>query len=394
MICDRCKSKMERKDTILLQQIAALAKVNNEIIERLKSKINANIIVGYKYTLSNNGRTENALSVSENKITEQASNILASWCPSENLIKLKIDYFNDNLDFSCDNFEDIIRLNKEMVRVSEKYTIFDCTESALDVIKNFKLNFETLHVFLGDIEQKFQDEQSRLEKLEKSASQLNENLKNFALEVTNVNEEEDKQQKEKKEKLEKMKGKKNERELFKKYPGCTLEEARAKFGLIINHITQISSWLGQKQFKLIYKATRDGLNATNFHQKCNNQGETLTVFQSSDGYLFGGYTPISWTSRGSHAFDQRTFIFTLTNPYYIQPTKFPNSGPNHNNTYSIYDVASYFPTFGGGNDISCQGNTCSFNFPWAFSDSTGRGSNIFTGSNSCQVKEIEVFLVF
>jgi len=208
------------------------------------------------------------------------------------------------------------------------------------------------------------------------------------------------------------KKKKEERILLSKYPGFSLEGAKAKDeeakakaekakqlpGLLRDYSEQIRSWLGERNLTLIYQGTRDGFNSVNFHQKCDNKGETLTVIKSTASYLFGGYTPITWTSRGNYAWDQRTFIFTLTNPYNTAPTKFTNTGPRNDNAYSIYDNSSYGPTFGGGNDIyvanQCnQNNSSGTGFPHSFADSIGQGNNTFTGSTNFQVSEIEVFEV-
>jgi len=48
-----------------------------------------------------------------------------------------------------------------------------------------------------------------------------------------------------------------------------------------------------QQWELIYKASRDGFDANTFHSRCDNKGPTITIIQSNNGYLFGGYTSIS-----------------------------------------------------------------------------------------------------
>lgn len=48
--------------------------------------------------------------------------------------------------------------------------------------------------------------------------------------------------------------------------------------------------------KLIYRASRDGYNAEDFHKHCDNQGPTLSLLFSELDRLFGGYTDISWTT--------------------------------------------------------------------------------------------------
>jgi hypothetical protein len=126
-----------------------------------------------------------------------------------------------------------------------------------------------------------------------------------------------------------------------------------------------------------------------FHSKCDNQGATVTIIRSVNGYLYGGYTSISWTSRGTYAPDNTAFLFTLTNPNGIPPTKYPIS-PGKN---AIYDMPSYGPTFGTGHDLYMDSNNTNgyTNFPHAFQDSTGHGNNTFTGNRNTQAADIEVF---
>jgi BTB/POZ domain-containing protein KCTD9 len=65
---------------------------------------------------------------------------------------------------------------------------------------------------------------------------------------------------------------------------------------------------------MIYKATRDGFSAFNFHLKCDNRGPTLTLVKSSsNNEIFGGYTSIPWTSSQYRwVRDDKAFLFTLS----------------------------------------------------------------------------------
>jgi len=58
----------------------------------------------------------------------------------------------------------------------------------------------------------------------------------------------------------------------------------------------LKTWFDGKKFtlKLIYRATRDGFDGAKFHSLVDNQGQTLTVVLSKDGFLFGGFTSKSW----------------------------------------------------------------------------------------------------
>ncbi|XP_022808126.1 uncharacterized protein LOC111345115 [Stylophora pistillata] len=48
---------------------------------------------------------------------------------------------------------------------------------------------------------------------------------------------------------------------------------------------------------LLYRASRNGWNSSNFHSCCDNKGPTVTVVKSGN-YVFGGYTEQLWESHG------------------------------------------------------------------------------------------------
>ena len=86
------------------------------------------------------------------------------------------------------------------------------------------------------------------------------------------------------------------------------------------------------------------------------------------------------------------FIFTLTNPHDIPPTKYSIQHVR----YSISDVERYGPIFGGGHDFCVHGNSHTeansyFNFPHSYIDTTNRGYATFTGGKNFQTSEIEVY---
>ena len=62
------------------------------------------------------------------------------------------------------------------------------------------------------------------------------------------------------------------------------------------------NWLKESQAitndsdKLLYRASRDGWAASNFHSCCDNKGPTVTVVKNGN-YIFGGYTEENWQGR-------------------------------------------------------------------------------------------------
>jgi len=158
----------------------------------------------------------------------------------------------------------------------------------------------------------------------------------------------------------------------------------------------MNEWLPNRRFQLLYKASVDGYAASDFHRACDNKGPTLTLIRSKNGFVFGGYSvlPFDSTTNG-YKNHSEGFIFTLSNPHNIPPTKYPRK---QQSTFAIFSYSTYGPTFGNGHDIyvannSNQNSTSYTNFPYAYEDSTGKGQNTFTGAKYFTTTDIEVVAV-
>jgi hypothetical protein len=166
--------------------------------------------------------------------------------------------------------------------------------------------------------------------------------------------------------------------------------------LSVDHKKTLCEFYGNTlpETELLYKASRDGYDANAFHSRCNDKGPTMTIVRSNTNHLFGGYTSVAWASSNIHAADSNAFLFTLTNPCKIPPTKYPIQSSNTQN--AVYHHSGYGPTFGSGHDLHVCANSNSVNgsytnFPSNYSDTTGRGNNTFTGNRAFMTTDIEVF---
>ena len=153
------------------------------------------------------------------------------------------------------------------------------------------------------------------------------------------------------------------------------------------HLLKLDEWVGRgKEWKLIYKATRDGFEGKDFHKACDGKGENLGVIRSENGYLFGWWTPLSWQSIGDYASDASTFLFMLTNPARV-PAKYKVKDAE----YALLFNSSCGPFFGFF-DLWCNGKGGLTQFPQYYEDTTGRGNETFTGNQVFKVSEMEVFV--
>ena len=71
------------------------------------------------------------------------------------------------------------------------------------------------------------------------------------------------------------------------------------------------------KYELIFKMTTNGYTPKNFHDYCDNKGPTLTLIETKNNNIFGGFTPLSWNSNEKKGYNfnydisKRTFLFSL-----------------------------------------------------------------------------------
>ncbi len=102
-----------------------------------------------------------------------------------------------------------------------------------------------------------------------------------------------------------------------------------------------------KNYKLIYRASRNGYSAQDFHEKCDGKENTIVLVQARNGRRFGGFTEAKWDKSNEYKSDGKGFIFSIDNKevYY-----------NKKNNYGIYCYSDKGPTFGGGHDLFIDNN--------------------------------------
>lgn len=391
------KTTMLREDEWLLSEMKAICELNTEMLLKINSRRDGTVVVGYNYKLVHNGLEDRTVgsawevSVEETEVTVpgmkycfqlltcSVTDVLSSWCPDTELIAVA-DVFNDKLDYHCCCLADVARLNKDILRVAEKFKFFDNTVAARKALQEFRDNYEKLQSFIFQIDEMLRDARSRLVEHQQRVTLLNKTLRTQVAEIgTSVEDTEALLMLGRMSKLRKSKI--NELPMFRGSLGDPYHN-------------EITSWLPNKKFSLLYRGSVAGFKARNFHSTCDNMGSTITLIQTTDDYLFGGYTSHTWSSCAGFVDVNETFLFTLVNPFNIPPTKFSPKLTEH----SIYDHGSVGPTFGHGFDIhvssNCDKNNLSYvGFPHSFLDTTGKGQHLFHGKRNFTVQELEVFIV-
>jgi hypothetical protein len=149
----------------------------------------------------------------------------------------------------------------------------------------------------------------------------------------------------------------------------------------------------QDKWKLIYRATRDGFSAKDFHSKCDGKYLTLTLVKTNDGYIFGGYSEREWASDGSIKYDSKANLFTLVN----KKNK-SMSFEIRDNYYSIKCDSSCGPVFGSGPDLCIRFNqpsTTNLGISYKNFYLTAEESKfILCDKENFELEELEVFQCF
>jgi len=109
--------------------------------------------------------------------------------------------------------------------------------------------------------------------------------------------------------------------------------------LTFSEVSFINEELGSLDMGgLLYQASKDGDSSSNFHTRCDGEGPTVTIIETTSGNVFGGYTAASWSSSSGYGVDSSAFLFRLRpsrERYSIATT-----------SVAIYRHPSYGPVFG------------------------------------------------
>merc|ERR1719461_276646 len=79
---------------------------------------------------------------------------------------------------------------------------------------------------------------------------------------------------------------------------------------------QLMEWIDDSNkcdFKLLFKATRDGFGSAEFHKKCDGKGANISIIKSEQQCIFGGYTSKSWHSACPRISDDYAWLYSLRN---------------------------------------------------------------------------------
>jgi hypothetical protein len=174
--------------------------------------------------------------------------------------------------------------------------------------------------------------------------------------------------------------------------------------LIVADFPAIFADLYGNRFALLWRGSRDGFRARDFHGRCDGHAPTLTLIEDTDGNIFGGFTPVKWASEepaldGTNCFrpdpGRQTFIFSLANPSRTPPERFRQKAqPDMPLPGTLWCDSRQGPHFFNAISVCDNCNTTRKSYIAdlnTFYRSSSKPWNLLTGSMFFTVKEIEVF---
>jgi hypothetical protein len=160
-----------------------------------------------------------------------------------------------------------------------------------------------------------------------------------------------------------------------------------------SELIQLCEFSLKDKWNLLYRGTRDGFGATDFHSKCDNHSNTLTILKAQGtSYIFGGYASVRWDRTSGFKSDPNAFLFSLANK-----DNRPSKMRQIKTAYSIFCDLFYGPTFGGGTDLCIcnSANTTTGSYSYLGGSyqhpQPSQGRSYLAGSAEFQLSEIEVY---
>ena len=188
---------------------------------------------------------------------------------------------------------------------------------------NFELTIRELCKEINLIKEEMKNKNDENKKLESENKELKKDIENLKNENIKLKEE--------MEKIKNILDPINKKFLYKK--SVIMKEN--EFDFICSAIKSVMN-KEVKKIKKLYQATVDGSDPINFHSKCDNIPNTLTLIKSAGNRRFGGFTTQTWDKTGYKS-DEYSFLFSLDKQKIYKCTK---------NRYAIWTGKNYGPIFG------------------------------------------------
>eukprot|EP00732_Lithocolla_globosa_P005638 Lithocolla_globosa_v1_NODE_5961_length_1157_cov_15.433757.p1 type:complete len:359 gc:universal NODE_5961_length_1157_cov_15.433757:1131-55(-) len=342
----------------VLQSATSLQEQNQKLIKEI---LTCDCITTYFYELDFSKPGEG--SVIELKQEMSLKDYLSEYENKQVKLEEMFDLFNDKIGWKMEKWDEVVTINTQLGQLVVKFGMLRDNPQSQKMCVQLENNLKKIKALLEDLLRLVTAGQSRMQNMQAQVTKINE-LTQSLMAQQGVRQQ-------------------------PKIPSVILTGSGRRGDLN----SQLNSWY-PGAWTLLYRGSRDGFEATQFHSKCDHQGPTCTIIKSEGGWVFGGYASVSWNgSANGFLPDEKASLFSLINPRGTSPTLyswFQNQG--------LFPHSGYGPVWGGAHDlcVSNQANTNNNSFTslgYSYRDTTGHGKNTFTGQEHFKVTELEVFKI-
>ncbi|KAJ5069679.1 pep-cterm sorting domain-containing protein [Anaeramoeba ignava] len=179
--------------------------------------------------------------------------------------------------------------------------------------------------------------------------------------------------------------------------------------------SKLRKWINDDKFfskmKKGYSTKKEGFDSQKWHSICDNKGKTLVIMKTTNGFIFGGFTEVGFTTdkskwreedidyQNGYIRDSKSFIFSIRNARNELAQKFMIKKDQEQN--SLYYFLKNGPSF-GGSDIRLNSDLrngytnfgYSYNLPKGIEFKTNEAKSYLVGSySSWKIEELETYFI-
>lgn len=152
----------------------------------------------------------------------------------------------------------------------------------------------------------------------------------------------------------------------------------------------LSTHFLRPKFQLLFRASEHDFLSSKFHAMCDGKGPTIVIIKNSKGFVFGGFSKISWESSGDRP-DDSAFLYSFKHKEIY--------GQNSSKRmYALRFSKGWGPAYGAGGPTLVISNNCMSNQSSGLRNDAGSSFNFgqrsieeIAGSEKFSVEDYEVF---
>ena len=252
-------------------------------------------------------------------IYENTTNYTCNINENHNNYEIKIPVPVKNIKEISFILKERIKTQKEIINdlVSNSILLNKKIEDQNQKIENQNQKLEKQNQKIEEQRKTIEEQNQKIEEQRKKEEEQNKKINQLEIKMMNMEEQNKKIKDELKEilKNEIMKELKNEKEKDTDINITPIVNSKSK---IINNelFKQLNNWINPSKslkFELIFTASINGDQGIVFHKYCDGKGPTVTIVKGKNGHIFGGYVTVPFSSDGKSHYDDKAFLFSLTN---------------------------------------------------------------------------------